>query len=329
MKHTVFDAKGHKMSGDPNLTRGNLKIILPSQSNSSYGYGYGYGYASTGTTFSPPYSYSYSAGNASIAGNTYGYTYAVPNANLVNGFVGPAKILIEGKLNTALMSAGTHTLDVLIHTGAGGNSVDKLVSPQLAFTTVKGPPSPPTNLASLNVQAVDLFGKPVQGVSTVIKGDSDIVVKSGYTPLSFVGNASASYNVSVANYDGKTFIKWQDNNSTSSSRTIKLPSGNNTTTVLTAVYDTGNSLRGFTPLTYKMPELTVEARTLDGKTALHMYAIIDPQSSDMAAGTVTYKVYPGNFGNTTFDHWDDGSTQAVRTLTIHEDTTISAYYNVR
>ena len=327
VKHTVFDSNGHKISGDPNLTRGNLQITVPS--NSTSGYGYGYGYASTGTTFSPPNSYSFTAENASIAGNTYGYTYAVPNANLVNGFVGPAKIMIEGKLNTALMSAGTHTLDVLIHTGAGGNGVDKLASPQLVFTTVKGPPSPPANAANLNVQAVDLFGKPVQGVSTVIKGDSDVVVKSGYTPLAFNGNASASYNVSVSNYDGKTFVKWQDNNSTSSSRTIKLPSGANTTTVLTAVYDTGNSLRGFTPLTYKMPELTVEARTLDGKTALHMYAIIDPQSSDMAAGTVTYKVYPGNFGNTTFDHWDDGSTQAVRTLTIHEDTTISAYYNVR
>lgn len=324
MKHTVFDSNGHKTSGDPNLTRGNLRITIPSPSTS--GYGYGYGYASAGTTFSPPYSYSFSAENASIAGNTYGYTYAVPNANLVNGFVGPGKILIEGKLNTALMSAGTHTLDVLIHTGAGGNGVDKLVAPQLVFTTIKGPP--PTNVANLNVQAVDLSGKPLQGMWTTItkssKGTNDIV-KSDYTPVAFTGNLSGKYKVSVANYDGIKFVKWQDNNSTNSSRTITLPSGN---TTLTAIYDTGNSLRGFTPLTYKLPELTVHALTLDGKTLLHMYAIVDPQSSSISGGTITitYKVYPGNFNGQTFDHWEDGSTQAVRTVTIHQDTAITAYY---
>ena len=134
LKSAIFDSNGHRTSGDPTLVRGNLDITIPAPSQ--YGYGYGYGYASTGTSLTSQYSYAIPADYAYVGGNTGGYSYAVSDANFISGFVGPGQIVIEGKLNTAQMAVGTHTLDVLIHTDSGGNGVDKLVAPQLTFTTV-------------------------------------------------------------------------------------------------------------------------------------------------------------------------------------------------
>jgi hypothetical protein len=128
----------------------------------------------------------------------------------------------------------------------------------------------------------------------------------------------------VANYDGKIFREWEDG-STSKMRTINLSSD----TTLTATYDTGDTLRGFTSLTFtgteQQPDLTVNATTLDGSKTLHMWTIIDPQSTD-ESGT-TYKVYIHNYKDRIFDHWEDGSTDRMRMMTISEDAAITAYYN--
>ena len=55
-----------------------------------------------------------------------------------------------------------------------------------------------------------------------------------------------------------------------------------------------------------------------------MWTIIDPLSSD-SSGT-TYKVYASNHQDRVFDHWDDGSTDRIRTLTISADTAMTAFY---
>ena len=81
-------------------------------------------------------------------------------------------------------------------------------------------------------------------------------------------------------------------------------------------------------MTYKhaagQPALTVNAEPLDGSRTLHMWMIIDPQSADSSGAT--YKVYPSNCQDRTFDHWSDGSKDRIRTLTIGEDATIAAFY---
>lgn len=41
----------------------------------------------------------------------------------------------------------------------------------------------------------------------------------------------------------------------------------------------------------------------------------------------TYTVTVHDYLDRQFDHWEDGSTERTRTLTISEDTTITAYYN--
>lgn len=65
--------------------------------------------------------------------------------------------------------------------------------------------------------------------------------------------------------------------------------------------------------------------SLDGNEILRMWTIIDPQSSD--ADSSTYRVYATNgYQNLTFDHWEDGSTNRVRTLSMEEAATITAYY---
>lgn len=194
--------------------------------------------------------------------------------------------------------------------------------------------------AHLTINTVDLAGMPFTGgIWTTIRSsdDNNTILKTGFTPLEFEGTVGTAYKVTVSNFDGKTFHHWQDNNSTEPTRTVTLAAKN--TTTLTAVYDLGEALRGFTPLTYngtddQLPSLTVNATTLDGKS-LSMWTIIDPQNvtneDDGGDGekTATYRVYAGDYDDIVFDHWeDDGSTDMVRTITIAEPTTITALYNI-
>lgn len=175
--------------------------------------------------------------------------------------------------------------------------------------------------STLTVNSVDLSDNPINGIWTVIRSADGTILKTGYTPLTFTGDTGKDNKVSVANYDGKIFQHWEDG-STERTRTISLSQD----TTMIASYDTGDTLSGFTPLTYtgaEQPDLTVNAVTIGG-TTLHMWTIIDPQSSD-ASGT-TYKVYASNYRDKIFDHWEDGSTDRIRTLTIGEATTITAYY---
>lgn len=103
-------------------------------------------------------------------------------------------------------------------------------------------------------------------------------------------------------------------------------------------------LKGYAPLTYagttttggqpQQPSLTVQATTLDGSNkSLRMWIIITPlpQASNDGGGsgtpaTSTYKIYASDYRDRQFDHWEDGSTNRIRTVTITEDTIITAYY---
>lgn len=223
-------------------------------------------------------------------------------------------------------------IDNFVPAGSGGLSRPAGLTFALAH-----PPSEPKQV-TLTVQSRDLSSDPLGKMWTTIRAMDGTLIKSGYTPLEFTGTASTQYRVSVANYDGITFHHWDDN-STGKSRVITLPPADTTNTtattqtvVLTAYYDTGDTLRGFTPLVYaggagQKPDLTVKAISLDdGSRMLHMWTIVDPQPST-ASGTATYKVYASNYKDRTFDHWEDGTIERVRMLTIKENTTITAYYN--
>lgn len=233
-------------------------------------------------------------------------------------------------LTAAVVSAAILAALFVPFQKAGENSYESVVS-QLAFIAAEAPTDPAVMAAAagLSIDVEDLSGNPVQGVWTAIHSSNGTLVGSGYSPLQLASNADESYKVTVADYDGKIFHHWKDNDSTDRSRTIHQSSASpeENITTITAVYDTGDALRGITPLNYtgteEQPDLTVHALTTGNQT-LHMYAIIDPQSTN-SSGT-TYKVYTGNYQDNVFDRWEDGSTDSVRMLIISDDKTFTAYY---
>lgn len=168
VQRTIFDSGGQRVSGSTSLVKGSLTVTIPTPS--IYGYGYGFGLVSAGTTFSSPYSYAFSYSYAFISGNMADYSHVVGTS--VNGFVGDGtqEITIQGKINTSLLSAGTHTLDVLINTGTGV-SPDRVVAPQLSFTTVADSSNPVTT-TTISTGAN-------QQATTSVSGVGDVTIKFG------------------------------------------------------------------------------------------------------------------------------------------------------
>lgn len=125
---TRFDSSGNRLDGSLGIVVNN-KLTISAFSDS--GYAYGYGLVSYGVTGPTGYSYSITSTNDFIAGNNIGYSYAV--GNLVTGLIGPGEITISGKLRTANLAPGSHTLDVSINTGAGVDP-DELTTNTFNFT---------------------------------------------------------------------------------------------------------------------------------------------------------------------------------------------------
>ena len=220
----------------------------------------------------------------------------------------------EGSADIYVMNAdGSGKTNVLNDTGAH----DERPNWGVAVSTVP-------EAHNFAVTSADLAGNSLAGMWTTVRSLDGTLLKSGFTPLEFAGDPGTEYRITVANYDGRIFDHWQDDASTSKSRVIELTSDKE----IVAIYDAGDSLRGYTSLTYAgtegQPDLTVNATSLDGSKTLHMWTIIDPQSTD-TSGT-TYKLYASNYKDRVFDHWEDGSTSMTRILTIEEGTSITAYY---
>lgn len=174
------------------------------------------------------------------------------------------------------------------------------------------------------VMTTDESGNELTGMWISIRSGDGEYFGSGYSPLVFPGTAGETYMVTVSDYDGITFDRWEDSSSTDRTRTITLSTDSSSTQII-AQYDTGMSMRGVTPLTYadSGPSLTVEA--IHEGQMLNIWTIIDlqPGNNDSQA---TYTIHAGNYQNHIFDRWSDGNTDRTRTLTIDEDTTITAHY---
>jgi hypothetical protein len=112
--------------------------------------------------------------------------------------------------------------------------------------------------------------------------------------------------------------------------TIVIPESNATTTTLTAYYSAGIAA---IPKT-----LEVHSADLEGNALAGHYATITESSKNatLHAGytPVNFTGYQGtsytvsirDYGNSTFDHWDEGSASRVRTLTLNDNTAITAHY---
>ena len=188
VKRAIFNSSGHRTSGNSTLARGNLNITY--SGSLTGGYGYGVGIVSDGSTFVPNYSFTFANTSGFISGNTGGSSYPVGNS--VNGLVGPGTITISGKLNTALMGAGAHTLDVLINTGSGVNP-DHLVAPQLAFTTIGN-----SNVKSSSVPT----GNNVNSTATFPEGDVKVKFSKVINSGAAVYGRNANLNSLIQSYPG-------------------------------------------------------------------------------------------------------------------------------
>jgi plastocyanin len=176
----------------------------------------------------------------------------------------------------------------------------------------------------LKVNAVSQNGSPLNmwtSVELFRSGNTGATISS-FSPASFGLDMGVAYPVTVSDYLDSKFSHWE-NESTERTRLITLSEN----TTITAYYQSGKSIRGFTSLTYEgtgtEPDLTVSASTIDGKQ-LHMWTRI--QNLETTEDGTTYTVTPRDFMGRYFDHWEDGSTQRTRTLTIDEDTSVTAYY---
>jgi plastocyanin len=184
------------------------------------------------------------------------------------------------------------------------------------------------NFHELKIIATDTSGKEISGIWMTIRSASGTYIGSGYSPLSFPGESGNTYRVIAASYDGITFTQWEDG-STDRDRSVTLGADTNSTQVA-ARYDTDGSMAGVTPLEYKgadgQPSLTVKA--MQGNETLNTWSVIQPlaDTTTSANAGATYRVYAGNFQNHVFDHWSDGNKDRIRTLTIGENTTITANY---
>jgi hypothetical protein len=166
VKRAVFDDEGIHITGSSNLVINNVVEISGDLDDT--GYGYGFGLVSDGTTFIPSYSYSFSYSYGFIGGNTGGYTTA-GTTDFVTGLLGPGTITISGNMRTADLAEGTHTLDVLVDTGANGiGNEDQLVAPQLSFEVEE-------------TEGIEVEDETIPGGTSDIEIETDLVFDNGQT----------------------------------------------------------------------------------------------------------------------------------------------------
>jgi len=187
-------------------------------------------------------------------------------------------------------------------------------------TTAPTPEPAPEPEATLTVKSVDLDGKAINGLWTVVKKDGK-TLKTGYTPLTYTAEAGSTYEVSVANYKNYAFDRWEDG-SKSSTRQVTVSAN----TAITAYYATGSN----------EATLTIKSVGLDGKEFSGMWTVIEsggstiktgytPLAYSATAGT-QYTVSVADYKNYAFDYWEDGSKSRSRTITPSGNTVLIAYY---
>jgi hypothetical protein len=173
---------------------------------------------------------------------------------------------------------------------------------------------------SLVVNSADMAGSALNGFYTIIRAGT-ATVRTGFTSLSFAGNHDTSYSVTVSDYGTRVFDHWNDG-STARTRTIAL----NADTTVTAHYRSN-------ALTYT---LTVNTVGPSGSALTGYYTTVREGSTTVKTGftPLTYQGKSGaslvttvsDYGDMVFDHWENGSAERVRAITLGAHTTITATY---
>jgi glucose/arabinose dehydrogenase len=174
-----------------------------------------------------------------------------------------------------------------------------------------------------NTSTVTLAGN-VTGVELSLDGQPHMA------PYSFVGVVGAERTIEapeVQVVDGMlhSFQSWSDGE-TEPARTISTPAGD---TRLTALYSAGVPAQEHT--------LAVRSADVSGNPRTGHYVTVEyPRGNILGDGYTPldftgyegakYTVIIRDYRNSTFDRWEDGTQSRVRTVTLQEDSEITAYY---
>jgi hypothetical protein len=182
--------------------------------------------------------------------------------------------------------------------------------------------SPFQSSVPITIDSVSASGTPIAGVYTVISSTNGVTVVSGDTPMTASVTRGSAYVVSVANYGNFVFEHWDDG-STSASQGVTLTGG----TTLTATYGT------------KVPttaSLTIQSDDLTGAALAGLTTTVTSNGNAVATGVTpltltgtigeSYTVSIGNSAGYVLDDWGGGGTSTTQTVTLAQNTTLTAYF---
>lgn len=208
----------------------------------------------------------------------------------------------------------------------GGSATHSISTPATSTTyTATYAPTSASGDYDLTIRSVDLSGSALTGYYTVIQSGG-ATVQTGYTPLTYSGNAGGTYSVTVHDYGDVVFDHW-GNGSTSKTRILTLTGD----TTLVAYYRTPPSQPTWT--------LTVSSQDTSGDLITGYWTVLYDSSGETVASGFTpatftlnsgqqYSVRMANFGTYTFDHWaDNSSTANPRGISITSNAQLTAVYN--
>jgi hypothetical protein len=284
------------------------------------------------TATSSPVAITITQGTSTLAVNTVNaagspingyYTTLSQNGAVIKTAFSPTSFTLNSgqTYQVSVSDYGSYTFD---HWSDGSTGRQKTVTGGQATTltayykTSAPAPAAESEEAALTVKSVDLNGKAITGLWTVVKKDG-ATIKTGYTPLTFTAQVGSTYEVSVGNYQSYAFDHWESG-SKSSTRQVTV----NADTALTAYYSTGS-----TKVT-----LTIKTVALDGSAINGLWTVISGSGSATGFSPLSYTanigsqytITMGEYLNYKFDHWNNGSTSKSQTITPNSNTVLTAYY---
>ena len=208
----------------------------------------------------------------------------------------------------------------------GGSATHMISTPPLNMTYIANYTTVlPSQRYNIAVKSADMMNNPLTGYQTTIDSGGS-TVETGFTPMTYAGNAGATYAVTAYDYGNAVFDHWDDG-STGRTRTVSL----NADMTMTAYYKTP-------PSTQATWRLTVVSQDSAGNTISGYRTTLYDSAGNVIAGDFTpatftlnagqqYSIGMGDFGASMFNHWDDNdSTANPRGVSITADTQLAAVY---
>lgn len=178
--------------------------------------------------------------------------------------------------------------------------------------------------APVMLQTVDQTGAPLPNVYGIVTSEEEGgAVKVGNTPMTFMAVAGRPYLVTPTSHEifatGRyDFDHWEDG-STNIFRTVAVPPDGNGSSVSAQTVTAYYRWRAASPTT-----VSVSAADISTGNPVAVHMDISPSGGTVVPGYLprtfslysdtTYTLTPHDYGNYVFDHWEDGSTERVRTF---------------